>query len=277
MQYALIADIHGNREALEAVLQAIDREYAGAAILCPGDIVGYGPDPASCVDLLRERGVPCVRGNHEEMVVGLRDFSRCVAAGIHAATWTRRQLSEGQLRFLRELPIRRPVDASLWMCHGDLLNADTYVSDAASAGRALEQLGELAPAARVLVCGHTHHAAVYTHGTAFRVQPAAGSVPLDPARRHVVNPGAVGQSRDGEPMARFAVLDLDRHALHFHRLAYDHATTESKMRRAGLRGGVVLLPPRGVWRRVERARTRWARFWGERDNRQRGYRAEFGS
>lgn len=277
MQYALIADIHGNREALEAVLQAIDRQYPQATILCPGDIVGYGPDPASCVDLLRERGVPCVRGNHEEMVVGLRDFSRCVAAGIHAATWTRRQLTDGQLRFLRELPIRRPIDDRLWMCHGDLLSADTYVSDGASAARALQQLGELAPQARVLVCGHTHHAAVYCETREFQVQPAPGSATLDRALRHIVNPGAVGQSRDGEPMARFAVLDLEHQALHFHRLAYDHATTEAKMRRAGLQGGVVLLPPRGMWRRVERARTRWARYWGERDNRRRGYTAEFGA
>lgn len=271
MRYALVADIHGNREALDAVLQAVDRQHPGIEILCAGDIVGYGPDPAACLEILRERGISCVRGNHEEMVAGLRDFSRCVSAGIRAATWTRRQLGPEQLRFLRELPICRPITPQLWMCHGDLHSADVYVSDHVAAEGALQQLRAVAPDAQVLVCGHTHHAAIYASEGGFRVYAEPGCVALAGGPVHVVNPGAVGQSRDGVPMARFAVLDVEQRTLTFERLAYDHAQTETKMRRAGLHGGTVLLPPTGLQRRIERARTRWARYWGDRDNRQRGY------
>lgn len=277
MQYALIADIHANREALEAVLNAIDRDYPRAQVLCPGDIVGYGPDPTACLDILLDRRIPCVRGNHEEMVTGVRDFSRCVAAGIHAATWTRRQLRPQQLDHLRALPIQRPIDDAVWMCHGDLLSADTYISDAAAGARALEQLARLSPSAQFLVCGHTHHAAVHSEVAGFSAVGVDSSVNLQGQGRSVINPGAVGQARDGAPSARFAVLDVPSRTTFFHRLGYDHETTEKKMRRAGLLGGVVLLPPQGPWRRVERARTRWARFWGDRDNRRRGFQADLGS
>ena len=272
MRYALIADIHGNLEALQAVLAVIDSQFAGITILCPGDIVGYGPDPSACLDIVQTRGMPCVRGNHEEMVLGLRDFSRCVAAGISAATWTREQLSPAQQAFLRSLPIYRPISEQVSMCHGDVINADTYISDAASAKRALEQLQDVAPQARVLVCGHTHHAAVYTPALGFEVQREAVTMALDLDSGCVLNPGAVGQARDGVPTARFAILDLDQRTVDFFKLGYDHQRTEAKMRKAGLLGGVVLTPPSGVWRRVERARTRWARWRGDKDNRKRGYR-----
>jgi predicted phosphodiesterase len=269
---ALISDIHANLEALQAVLEAVDREHPGAAMLCAGDIVGYGPDPGACIDLLRQREVPCIRGNHEEMVLGLRSFSRCVSAGISAARWTRRQLSPSQRQFLEGLPILKQISEELVMCHGDLLSADTYISDAASAQTALQQLQQMAPTARVLVCGHTHHASLYAAGQARFSTEVPECATLDPGLRQIINPGAVGQSRDGTPVARYAVLDLDTHSVSFCRLAYDHERTEHKMRQAGLRGGVVLLPPSGLGRRLERARTRWQKLLGDRENQRLGYR-----
>jgi diadenosine tetraphosphatase ApaH/serine/threonine PP2A family protein phosphatase len=271
MQYALVSDIHGNLEALEAVLRFIDERYPASRLLCPGDIVGYGPDPAACIDRLVQRGVPCVRGNHEEMVLGRRDFSRCVAAGITAARWTRRQLAPSQRHFLDQLPGHLSIADNLLMCHGDLSSADNYLSDAAAAEAALVQLNGLAPDARILVCGHTHHAALYSAEDGFRPQAGASTLALHPGRRYVLNPGAVGQSRDGQPLARFALVDLERQFVEFQQLPYDHAKTEDKMRRAGLMGGVVLTAPRGLWRGIERSRTRWARFWGERENRRLGF------
>ncbi len=271
MKTALISDIHANLEALQAVFQTLDRDHPGIAILCAGDIVGYGPDPGACIDLLRERGVPCIRGNHEEMVLGLRSFSRCVSAGITAARWTRRQLSESQHQFLAGLPIQKQISDALVMCHGDLLSADTYISDATSAEAAFAQLQRMAPSARVLVCGHTHHAALVDSGQALFGAEVPSQATLDPAARQIINPGAVGQSRDGVPLARYAILDLDRHSVHFFQQTYEHALTEHKMRRAGLQGGVVLLPPSGFGRRLERTRTRWAQLWAERENRRLGY------
>ena len=270
MKYALITDIHGNLEALATVLAHIAQHAPDASLLCAGDVVGYGPDPRACVEFIMSRQVPCVRGNHEEMVLGQRDFSRCVAAGISAARWTRRQLTPEQSRYLRDLPIQRTITDELVMCHGDMESADTYVSDARSAQTALEQMARAVPTAWVLVCGHTHHPAVYdaTDGFVLRSDPC--TVTLDRARRYVINAGAVGQSRDGSPLARYALLDLQAGSLSFHALAYDHATTQRKMRQAGLMGGVILTPPSGVWRRVERARTSWQRYWGEAENRRLG-------
>ena len=90
MKLALISDLHGNLEALDAVLRDLDRVSPGARLVCAGDVVGYGPDPEACIGRLQERDALCVMGNHEEMVLGRRDFSRCVYAGIVAAVWTRR-------------------------------------------------------------------------------------------------------------------------------------------------------------------------------------------
>lgn len=270
MKYALITDLHGNLEATEAVLGVIDRRYPGAEVLCLGDIVGYGPDPAACIELVRARDIPCVRGNHDEMVVGTRGFTRCISSGISAAIWSRGQLDEAQMRFLADLPLRRSVSAELAMCHGDLDDTDTYVSDARAAERALQQLDGFAPGARLLVCGHTHHAATYTPEQGFVLQSQPATMSLAADQRWVINPGAVGQSRDGSPVAQFAVIDTDRCEVTFEHVEYDHATTEAKMRRAGLTAGVVLHRPTGVGRHVERVRTRWVRHWAERLNRRRG-------
>jgi predicted phosphodiesterase len=270
MKYALVTDIHGNLEALQAVLAHIDAHWPGATLLCAGDVVGYGPDPGACVDLLMSRQVPCVRGNHEEMVLGLRDFSRCVSAGISAARWTRRQLTPEQSRFLRDLPIQRPITDELVLCHGDMESADTYVSDTPSAQLALAQMARALPSARLLVCGHTHHAAIYDSIEGFLPQPEPRTLALDPTRRYVINAGAAGQSRDGSALARYAVLDLGAGTVSFHALSYDHATTERKMRLAGLQGGVILAAPTGLRRRVERMRTRWQQYRGEAENRRLG-------
>ena len=265
MRLALISDIHGNLEALDTVLDDIDTSAAGARIVCAGDVVGYGPDPDACVDRLRSRGIPCVMGNHEEMVLGRRDFSRCVHAGITAAVWTRQVITASTRVFLESLP--RCVEAApgVVVCHGDLLDADTYVSDASRADEALVQLHAAWPAARTLVCGHTHHAALYSRATGFEVVSAPGERFLQPGTACVVNPGAVGQSRVKAPLACYAVLDLQGACVTFRALGYDHRTTIAKMRRAGLVPSVVLLRPRGIWRYVESLKQRWARHRAERE------------
>jgi predicted phosphodiesterase len=270
MQYALLSDIHGNLEALQAVLAEIERLYPQSRLLCPGDVVGYGPDPAACLEILQARQVPMVRGNHEEMVTGERDFSRCVVAGITAARWTRRELSAEQLEQLKALPLSLRVSPEVMMCHGDLLSADTYISSTEAGLTALEQLAALAPQAQYLLCGHTHHAAWVSAHDGFVPVADTRSVSLQAGRRYVLNPGAVGQSRDGQAVARFGVLDLEKQQWHQHCIRYPHELTQEKMRSAGLLGGVVLQRPQGAWRRVEHYRTRWARYWGERENRRLG-------
>lgn len=261
MNLALISDLHGNLEALDAVLRDVDRASPGARLVCAGDVVGYGPDPEACIARLREREALCVMGNHEEMVLGRRDFSRCVYAGIVAAVWTRSELSPAARAYLEALPPFLRLD-SVVVCHGDLESADTYVSTPERAQAALAQLRAEHRDADVLVCGHTHHAALFTQRDGF--QPAKAGADYQLTFPCVINPGSVGQAREGAPLASYALLDTGRRRASFRQVAYDHETTLRKLRAARLVAQVVLEPPRGVWRRVERYKARWARYWAER-------------
>lgn len=261
MKLALVSDLHGNLEALDAVLRELDRTSPGARLVCAGDVVGYGPDPEACIARLQEREALCVMGNHEEMVLGRRDFSRCIHAGIVAAVWTRRQLSPVARAYLEGLPPFLLID-SVVICHGDLDSADTYVSTPERAEAALAQLHARHPSAEVLVCGHTHHAALFNHKEGFQPVDARAEYAL--TLPCVINPGSVGQARAAAPLASYAVLDLERRRVSFREVAYDYRTTLRKLRAAKLVAQVVLEPPQGIWRRVERYKARWARYWAER-------------
>lgn len=263
MKLALVSDLHANLEALEAVLGDIDRTSPGAKLVCAGDIVGYGPDPEACIARLQEREALCVMGNHEEMVLGRRDFSRCIYAGIVAAVWTRRQLSASARVYLEVLPPYLCMD-SVVICHGDPTNADAYVSTPERAEAALAQLRAQHPSAKALVCGHTHHAALFTREGGFQLVNGPTEWELPASGQCVINPGSVGQARGAAPLASYAVLDMERRRLSFRQVAYDYRTTLRKLRAANLVAQVVLEPPRGLWRRVERYKTRWARYWAER-------------
>jgi predicted phosphodiesterase len=264
VKLALISDLHGNLEALDAVLRDIDRASPDARLVCAGDVVGYGADPEACIARLREREALCVMGNHEEMVLGRRDFSRCVYAGIVAAVWTRRQLSPGARGFIENLPCKLRPAPSVVVCHGDLESADTYVSTPERAAAALAQLRAEHRDADVLVCGHTHHAALFTPEQGFRLIGTASEHGFAQGHACLINPGSVGQAREGEPQASYAVLDTERRRVSFRQVAYDYETTLRKLREAKLVAQVVLEPPRGVWRRVERYKARWARYRAER-------------
>jgi putative phosphoesterase len=262
MKLALVSDLHANLEALDAVLADVDRVSPGAQLVCAGDIVGYGPDPAACIARLEERGALCVMGNHDEMVLGRRDFSRCAYAGIVAALWTRSRLTAAARAFLEGLPFSVEASSGVIVCHGDLDSVDTYVSTAEQAEQALAELRERHPSADVLVCGHTHHAALFTREGGFQLLRDPGERTFAPPC--LINPGAVGQARHAAPTARYAVLDTERRRVSFREVHYDYSATLRKLRAAKLVVQVVLEPPQGIWRRFERYKARWARYQAER-------------
>jgi len=180
-----------------------------------------------------------------------------------AAVWTReRGLSAEARAFITALPRWRTVAPDVVVCHGDLRDAGRYVSDAAAAAEALAQLAVLSDDAKLLVCGHTHHAALYGASWGFeRIgENEDRRLPRGPV---LLNPGAVGQAREraARPSARYAIVDLARRAVRFRAVAYLHGVTLRKMRRAGLVDRVVLEPPHGLRRRVEGWKTRLARRW----------------
>lgn len=260
MHIALLADVHGNLEALDAVLADVDKRAPGARIIVAGDIVGYGPDPEACLDRLLARDALMVRGNHEEMVLGMRDDSQCVAAGIFAVAWTRRRLSRTTVASLRKLPSLADISPALVVCHGSLDDAGCYVSDGPRALTVLERMRTVRPQARLLVCGHTHMPMCFSRTRGLTSHREGAALHVDPADAHLINPGAVGQARDGVPRGRYALFDPDTSMLTFHSVPYDHAATIEKLRDAGLVARVMLTPPRGVRRHVESAKAKAARI-----------------
>lgn len=207
MKVGVLSDIHGNKVALDAILADMPPVER---LLCAGDIVGYNPWPAACVEWIRERSVPTVRGNHDRVTAagGGAGFNSMAGAGVEYA---RKQLSEDQLAFLKALlDSRRECERRVRLVHGHPDDPDRYTYPA--------QFGpELLGEEDVLVMGHTHVQAheVYDEGI-------------------VMNPGSVGQPRDGDPRAAYAVVDLDEMAVTEHRVEYDIDRVQEAVREAGL-------------------------------------------
>jgi diadenosine tetraphosphatase ApaH/serine/threonine PP2A family protein phosphatase len=192
------------------------------------------------------------------MVLGQLGFQRCVHAGIRAAMWTRREMSQEARQVLAALP-RVRQERGLVICHAHLDDLETYVSTPARAHDLLRRLEQLDPAARLIVCGHTHEQLLVVAGEP-SLRTSERPVSLRGAARALVNPGSVGQSRDGELLARYARYDDVTGEVGFCAVSYPHEQTIAKLRTAGLVPRVTLLPPTNeVSRRWQGLRTRWAR------------------
>jgi putative phosphoesterase len=207
MRIGIVSDVHANLPALEAVIDDLPPVDA----LCnAGDIVGYNPWPAACVDAMVERDVPTVMGNHDRAVVANTEFrfNRLAAAGVEHA---RRELDTPALEWLEALPEQRTLfDGRVRLVHGHPDDPDRYTYPDEFAQ---DMLGD----EDVLVLGHTHvqHVAYFDDGI-------------------VVNPGSVGQPRDGNPKAAYAVLDLDAMRVECHRVEYDVDRVVEAVEAAGL-------------------------------------------
>jgi diadenosine tetraphosphatase ApaH/serine/threonine PP2A family protein phosphatase len=235
MKLALVADVHANREALAAVLvHAVAQGVERHAFL--GDYVGYGADPGWVVDRLREQvdaGAIAVQGNHDAAVATGPQPSM-VADARAVVAWTRGRLDAGQLDFLTALPLSQVegdalfVHANAWAPAGW-----AYLQTRAEAVHSLQ-----ATDCRFTFCGHVHVPMLYHlagTGKAGDFKPSPGTpIALSAHRRWLAIPGSVGQPRDGDPAACYAIFDTDGHILTFHRVPYDHAAAAAKVRAAGL-------------------------------------------
>lgn len=207
MDIGIIADIHGNRVALNAVLAEMPPVDG---LVCAGDVVGYNPWPGACVDAVRERDMPTVMGNHDRAVATGTSFSFNSMAGAGVA-YAREQLGEEQVAWLAELPDERTAfEAQIKVVHGHPDDPDRYTYPDMFGADMLDEED-------VLVLGHTHvqHHESYDEGI-------------------VLNPGSVGQPRDGDPRAAYAVLDMDAMSVTEHRVEYDIAAVERAVAEAGL-------------------------------------------
>lgn len=233
MLYAVISDIHSNLEALTASLSEIDRIKADR-IVCLGDIVGYNPNPNECIELLRERNIQCVMGNHDSRVAGLEDAADFNLLAARSIEWTRGVLTPENREFLAALPRSRFIDGRFLAIHGGVNDTDQYIFGARDALRNFNLMRELKKQTRVCFYGHTHvHAAfVEKDGEAHLLEE--NELKLEKGFRYLLNPGAIGQPRDRDPRASFALYDTDASLVSFRRLDYDIQRTAASIVEAGL-------------------------------------------
>ncbi|MGH9355567.1 MAG: metallophosphoesterase family protein [Terriglobia bacterium] len=236
MRYLVLSDIHANLEAFEAVLEMARGKYDQA--VCLGDVVGYGPDPNAVVDLVRQSVSVVIRGNHDKVcsgIIGTEDFNPVAKM---AALWTRMTLTPEHAAFLRQLRSGPLVMAGFEMVHGSAEDEDQYLFGAAEAIPVLRnQQMQLA------LFGHTHHQGGFslTQAGSFKTLAIRSrrkgrmmSVGLNDRIRYLVNPGSVGQPRDGDWLAAFALLDETKRRVDFYRAPYEVAFTQRKMASAEL-------------------------------------------
>jgi predicted phosphodiesterase len=230
MRAAVVSDIHGNLAALEAVLEAVDA-VAPDELWCLGDLVGYGPRPSECCEVVAARAQVCLGGNHDLAVRGSIDLFEFSGDAAVAARWTREVLSPAARAFLDSLePEGERAGVALY--HGSARDPvwEYVLSDEAAAATLA-----LTDAALTLV-GHSHAALQVALGDGVHeggLAPAGTELELAGARR-LLNPGSVGQPRDGDSRAAWLLLDLDAGHASFRRVEYDIARTQAEMRAAGL-------------------------------------------
>jgi predicted phosphodiesterase len=242
MRIAVISDIHSNLHALEAVLTDIDAE-APDEIWCLGDVVGYGPRPNECADIVRQRAAIVLVGNHDLAAIGklaTSDFGPLAAESAH---WTRRTLGEEQAAWLRALE-PTATRAGLELYHGSA--RDPVWEYVLTEEVALENL-ELTSAPIVLV-GHSHLAlALAWDGERLDGGLARGGTELDTSdARWLINPGSVGQPRDGDARAAWLLIDIGTGRAAFRRVPYPIEQTQAEMRAAGLPEDLATRLARGV-------------------------------
>ena len=228
--YGVIADIHGNREALDAALAALDRRGV-QRIACLGDVVGYNADPDECVSLVRERRAACIAGNHDLIGLGRLDFRRCSNKAEYSLKRTRRTLGAASAAWLAELPRERVLEDGVVLVHGGVRDVQQYMVAPAQISQNAEYLRADFPGARLCFFGHSHDQKVYVvQGEAVEeVQPLDQRIYLDKAKLYFVNPGSVDASRKREhKLAECAIFDSIGWTLEFLRVPYDCAATEAK-------------------------------------------------
>lgn len=235
MRYAVLADVHANLHALRAALARLERERIDRYLVA-GDLVGYGPLPDECVELIAELGATCIAGNHDLMALGELSDERCIALARRSLRWTREVMAPSTRDYLAALPARAALDGGIVMAHGSLDDPQEYVTEPAQATAQLMQLAAEHPAAHLLVVGHTHRAWACDE-TGAGLKPADGVLSVAGPRRHLLNPGAIGQARERRVRSRFAVVDTERAQATYHAVEYDVHGCREALRERGLPPG----------------------------------------
>ena len=231
MRALIISDVHSNLEALQAVLQDAQRRGGFDSVWCLGDLVGYGPDPGPCIDLLLQYDLQCVAGNHDHAAIGKLGVEEFNSYAADAALWTGTQLEQPHTGFLAGLPLSLR-QGEFTLVHGSL--REPLWEYVVNSYAALDTFARMDT--RYCLVGHSHIPFICGEsGDTAAFSPFEEGQPLSlGVQRLIVNPGGVGQPRDGDPRPSYVLGDLDAGTLTRFRVTYEIETTQEKMRRAGL-------------------------------------------
>jgi predicted phosphodiesterase len=260
--YGIISDVHGNLEALAAVLAALER-HGVDRIIALGDLVGYNGESNECVEVIRERGIESIAGNHDLIALGRLGTERCAMRPAFTLRRTRRDLTPASRRFLGKLPATRVHDDRIALMHGTLEDPCTYLTTAALVRENARRLHERVPSARVCFYGHTHQPALWdSDGEHVQRREVTGAASLAGDRLTLVNPGSVDASRRQEKVAQAAVFEAESGRLEFLTIPYDHQKVELSAAAKGYRMTRTDEVLHGGWRLARRLARKAARLCG---------------
>ncbi|MBZ5551895.1 MAG: metallophosphatase family protein [Acidobacteriia bacterium] len=238
MRYLIITDVHSNLDALDAVFQAESENYE--QVLCCGDVVGYGPSPNEVIERLIACEATVIRGNHDKVACGIDDTAWFNESAERAILWTRRELTPDYQKFLLDLPEGPWISShhGFQLVHGSLLDEDQYLYDEGDAYDALK-----ATTVPITFFGHTHlpcFFALNSRGDLISefidetTPQSRATIRLDESTHYLINPGSVGQPRDRDPRAGYALFDPDKRTVELKRVEYDIEAVQEKMEKKGL-------------------------------------------
>ncbi|MBI4559724.1 MAG: metallophosphoesterase family protein [Candidatus Hydrogenedentes bacterium] len=231
MLIAVIADLHANLEATQAIFKEIDQRKPDK-IVCLGDLTGYNANPNEVVELVREREIPTVMGNHDAAVCGLEDPWFFRAAAKKAIEWQFEQLHEEHKRWLSNAPEQVRFNCTCLGVHGSPSSRDDYITDWLDAMRQLEFLD----GREITICffGHSHRPSLFSEKGSINNLTSCSVHQLRAGNRYFINPGAVGQPRDRDSRAAFGLFDTDKLTFEFCRVDYDIDACARKIVQSGL-------------------------------------------
>jgi predicted phosphodiesterase len=228
MKFAILADIHGNLDALQVVLEDCKSQQV-THYACLGDVVGYNANPKECLDIIRSMGMPCVKGNHDEYCSTEEHLEGFNPAAAEAVNWTRKQLTEEDRQWLRDLKYSRMV-TNFTIVHATLDGPQRwgYVFDKLAAAASFTYQNTA-----VCFFGHTHVPVAFMKDSVVR-GGTYSKFKLEAGKKYFVNVGAVGQPRDNNPKSAYVVYDTTEGTIEIRRLDYDIAAAQKKILAAGL-------------------------------------------
>lgn len=228
MRTAIFGDIHANLEALEAILE----DAAGQGVtdfVCLGDVVGYNADPVACLNMIRDMDCPTVKGNHDQDASEDHSLDSMNPVAALALQWTREQLDDDQRLWLKKLRMVRQV-SDYTIVHSTL-DQPVHWNYVTNRFDAMSNFSY--QFTQICFHGHTHVPRVYVKSDKVREVPAE-SIAIEANSKYFINVGSVGQPRDGDPRACYAIIDDNHKLVVFRRVVYDIAKTQQKIREAGL-------------------------------------------